>query len=159
MRTWKDVPGLEDRYEVSNDGLVRTKPQILKATPTKKGGHLQINLGLRRRAYVHRLVAEAFIPNPEGKPVVNHKNGDPKDNGVDNLEWATYGENIAHGYRENGRVHYSNIPVDAYVDGERVATYPSMEAAAKAVGVTRGAIRSALVRGGKCRGVEWRKAR
>lgn len=158
-RIWKDVPGLEDSYEVSNDGLVRTKPKILKAFAAPKGGHMQINLGLRMRTYVHRIVASAFIPNPDAKRVVNHKNGNPKDNRVENLEWVTHGENIAHGYRKNGRQHYSSVAVAAVRpdDGEIVATFKSMTAAAKAMGVTKGAIRSALVRSGTCRSMRWVK--
>lgn len=154
-REWRDVPGLEDRYEVSNDGLVRSKPQILKPFAAKKGGHLQINLGTRRRTYVHRLVAEAFLDNPKGEPVVNHKNGSPSDNRVENLEWATYGENIAHGYRENGRLHYSSVPVLCVEQG---VTFPSMSAAAAHVGVTKGAIRRAVETAGTCCGFRWVKA-
>jgi len=157
-RIWKDVPGHESRYEVSNDGLVRTKPRILKPYPSKNGGHLQITLTGRTRTYVHRIVASAFIQNPDGKPVVNHKNGDPSDNRLENLEWVTSGENVAHGYRENGRVHYSNVRVGAVnSNGAIELQFNSMAEAAKSFGVSRGAIRSALLRRGLCCGYEWVK--
>ena len=60
-------------------------------------GYLQINLG-KRSHYIHRLVAETFIPNPENKPEVNHKNGIRNDNRVENLEWCLHSENIKHSY-------------------------------------------------------------
>lgn len=158
MREWRDVVGLEDRYEVSNDGLVRTKPKILKASKTIKGGHLQINLGSRRRTYVHRLVAEAFLEKKVGKPIVNHKNGIPSDNRVDNLEWVSYGENIAHGYRVNGRKQGTEIRVRGFSwDNEATCDFESMATAARYFGVTTGAIRSAILRKGKCRGFYWIK--
>ena len=55
---------------------------------------------VQRQEYIHRLVAEAFLPNPERKPCVNHKDGDKLNNNVDNLEWVTYSENITHAYAE-----------------------------------------------------------
>lgn len=158
-REWRGVVGLEDLYEVSNDGLVRTTPRILKPFAAKKGGHMALSLGLHRRAYVHRLVAEAFIENAAAKPLVNHKNGDPKDNTVENLEWVTHGENISHGFKNNGRVNYNCVPISAVdADGVVVESFPSMTAAAEVHGVTIGAIRSAYTRGGKCAGYNWVRA-
>jgi len=113
---WKPAPGFEEHYEVSNLGDVRSKDrvverpgkgdkvtkkgQVLRAQPTPKG-YLRIQLvnGARRQNYmVHRLVAQVFIPNPETKPEVNHKNGKKTDNTVSNLEWATECENQIHAY-------------------------------------------------------------
>jgi len=155
--TWRPVKGLEDRYEVSNTGLVRTKPRVLKSFPMRKGGHHQINLGLHRRTYVHRLVAEAFLGQPDPARIwINHKNGDPSDNRVENLEWCTPGENIAHGYRHNGRINYNSRAVAATDEnGEVLLEFKSMADAAKAIGVTPGAVKSAAARGGKCRGYYW----
>jgi hypothetical protein len=154
---WRPVRGLEDKYEVSNTGLVRRKAYLMKAVVTPKGGHLQINLGLHRRTYVHRLVAEAFLGEPgENQIWVNHRNGNPSDNRVENLEWCTPGENIEHGYRHNGRVNYNSRPVRALdVNGEPIMEFASMTSAAKHLGVTHGAVRSALARGGKCGGYLW----
>lgn len=159
IQIWRPVVGLEDRYEVSNDGRVRTKPKTLKPYPAKKGGHLQINLGLHRRGYVHRLIAEAFLPNPEGKRVVNHKNGNPSDNRVENLEWATHAENNLHGWRSNGRVAVQAKAVSCRdANGNFVAVYASAAAAARAVGVQRASICSAIRRKGTCAGMTWCRA-
>lgn len=155
--TWRPVKGLEDRYEVSDTGLVRTKPRLLKSFPMRKGGHHQINLGLRRRTYVHRLVAEAFLDEPKNDQIwVNHKNGNPSDNRVENLEWCTPGENISHGFSHNGRVNYNCrqvVGVDA--DGEIKLEFKSMAHAARHLGVSRGAVASAIRRKGKCKGYFW----
>lgn len=65
-------------------------------------GHLCIRVtinGKRLRKYIHRLVAEYYIPNPYNKPIVNHKDGNPSNNSISNLEWVTHRENIQHAYR------------------------------------------------------------
>ena len=99
---WKPVAGF-DGYEVSNFGRVRrlhktTPPRILQPS-LDKYGYLYVNLWHKcnsRKCKVHRLVAVAFIPNPESKPEVNHRNGIKTDNHVENLEWATARENTRH---------------------------------------------------------------
>ena len=153
--TWRPVLGLEDRYEVSDLGRVRTKPRVLKAWTLPNGGHQAITIG-GRRTYVHRLVAEAFLPEDTQRPWVNHKNGDPKDNRLGNLERCTPGENISHGYTHNGRINYNCVGVSAVnEDGEIAASFGSLTDAAKWCDRTKGAVRSALNRNGKCAGYFW----
>lgn len=103
---WRPVAGYEDLYEVSNRGRVRRKEwRIVK--PRNHGGEYQrVNLckdGERKQIFVHRLVAEAFIPNPNGYPIINHKDERPKNNRVENLEWCTFEHNANWGTR-NERV-------------------------------------------------------
>ena len=156
MRVWKDVPG-SPLYEVSNDGLVRSKPKLLKPWQLPSG-HLHVNLGGKRREYVHRLVALAFLDAPAEKPIVNHKNGRPTDNRVENLEWVTPGENIAHGFRSNGRVPYQNTPVCAIdANGEIAHVFKSITAAGAHFSVTKGSIASAIKRAGTSVGYRWCK--
>lgn len=107
METWKDIEGYEGFYQVSDQGRVkslvrknRIKEKLLKTTPSGRGYPMVALCRDGTQAYltIHRLVATAFIPNPENKECINHKNGIKTDNRVENLEWATYRENNQHAW-------------------------------------------------------------
>lgn len=115
---WKPICGYEDRYEVSDRGRVRSlnyhRTGEIKELKTRvdRYGYLCISLpmeGNRRKHFtIHRLVAIAFIPNPDNKPEVNHKDGNKKNNYPSNLEWVSMKENQRHawnnGLKEKSRV-------------------------------------------------------
>lgn len=153
MEVWKAIEGTDGRYEVSNTGKVRSlsygntgKPKELK--PWNNGGYDRVNLqagGKKTNFLVHRLVATAFLPNPENKPEVNHKDGDKHNNSCDNLEWSTRKENLHHadttGLRDgsisalldsNNRLRKPIIATNVETGEETY--YPSVKAAQRAIG-------------------------
>jgi hypothetical protein len=97
---WKSVVGSDGYYLVSSFGEIKNKYGHTMRISIDKKGYATINLskatGVSR--YVHRVVAQNFIPNPENKLQVNHKDGNKKNNKISNLEWATPKENIDHSY-------------------------------------------------------------
>ena len=101
MEHWKVVEGTQGALEVSDLGRVKSNlrdGRILKTQPDKKGYH-RLRMTINRKKYsfkLHRLVAQAFIPNPENKPQVNHIDGDKNNNAVSNLEWVSNKENAHH---------------------------------------------------------------
>ena len=92
-KIWKP---LLDNYDISSDGEIYSRKYKRLLSPWLSGkGYVKIDLGRNVRDYIHRLVAETFIDNPENKPTVNHKNHNKLDNRVENLEWMTYKEQTA----------------------------------------------------------------
>lgn len=95
---WRDVPGYEGIYQVSNQGRLRNQHKLLSISVNWDGYHrarLWKN-GKKAQVALHRLVALAFCPNPEHKPQVNHKDGDRSNCKAENLEWVTNAENQRH---------------------------------------------------------------
>jgi hypothetical protein len=110
METWKDIKGYEGIYQISNLGRVKRISNIhwcnlkyrdnyyLKPLDNGKG-YLRIKLTVKsksRRVMLHRLIAEAFIENPNNYPFVNHIDGNKKNNNLNNLEWCTQSQNCLH---------------------------------------------------------------
>ena len=102
---WKPIEGSNGSYEINETGQVRSKQYqrdwfILKPLLAKMGYYMySINyLGKNQKVYLHRLIAKAFIPNPECLEEVNHKNGVKTDNRLENLEWCTHKYNMRHAF-------------------------------------------------------------
>lgn len=100
MEQWREIPGFESTYEISDIGRIRRKETgLIRKTFYGKDGYLRIILSQNNTAHqklVHRLLALAFIPNPENKPFINHRNGIKSDLSLKNLEWVSARENIIH---------------------------------------------------------------
>ncbi len=122
MVEWKDIKGYEDFYEISSTGIVRSKPRTLTdsigRTRSWEGrilnpdiapnGYYRITLSVnrkRKQVYLHRLLAEYFIENPNNYPQVNHIDGNKLNNRLENLEWCTVQENTIHAYK-HGLIHH-----------------------------------------------------
>ena len=116
---WKPIKNFNGRYQVSTKGNVVSffggKPRILKPR-IDKDGYLRVNLSKDGKHYlcgIHRIVGEAFIPNPENKPLVHHRDDNPANNCVENLEWATEEENakyaVESGARKSGEKHFRAV--------------------------------------------------
>ena len=136
---WRAVEGYPE-YEVSNFGRVKGHGKIMKPYKQKltyRTVDLYKNGKRIARGLVHRMVANAFIPNPDNKPEVNHIDGNPSNNRVDNLEWVTHYENHLHAHR-TGLIPEKNRmkKVSAYtLDGRYVGTYISASEASRQTGV------------------------
>jgi NUMOD4 motif/HNH endonuclease len=103
--TWLPVPGYQGKYLISDQGNIRkiSLNTIEKPIQVRKdrAGYLTVRLYHDKKVetrFIHRLVAEVFISNPEGKSIANHRNGIKSDNCAANLEWATFSENIKHAH-------------------------------------------------------------
>ena len=156
MEIWKPISGYEGFYEVSNLGRIRSLERNVECSDGRKrkikdrtlkgssysGGYSGVTLhkdGCAKFVNIHRIVAEAFVPNPLEKEEVNHKDENPSNNHASNLEWVTCKENINYGTRtERARKAIVKAQGRAVrqlsIDGELVAEYESLSAACNATG-------------------------
>lgn len=152
MEVWKDIKGFEGIYQISSHGRIKSfkknKKGYILSNRNKNGWYLNVVLTSKdnwRSVKIHRLVAESFIPNPDNKPEVNHKDGDKQNNKVENLEWVTESENMNHAINMNpnivkGMNHYNKYSRPKTVqqfnfDGELMAEYPNCKLASEITGV------------------------
>ena len=143
---WKPVKGFEEYYEVNNVGSVRSRKtrhcRRLKTKHNDLTGYDFLTLrgdeGPKTKT-IHRIVAETFIPNPQGLPYVNHKNEIKTDNRVENLEWCTSSYNNSFSsYKRRKKVEALTL------DGVKVATFESVDFAAMFLGVCKSAVSQAV---------------
>lgn len=184
---WKDIDGFEGRYQISSLGKVkRSKRVVLSANrfgefrKTIKEKEL---LGFYSKGYhrvlldnkkysVHRLVAEAFIPNPDNLPIVNHKDENPSNNSVDNLEWCTVSYNLQYGsaierlqekrkktMSEKGWENYKiRKPILQYtLDGELIKEWDGVTSIEKEYGVNHSYICRVLNKGVVWKNSIWKR--
>lgn len=135
MEIWKPVKGYEGKYEVSTYGRIRSligsggedrvcilKPYIAK---TLSINYKRVGLWKNQQntvRFVHRLVAETFIPNPLNKPFINHIDNDPHNNHVDNLEWCTQQENIQHSLKQGRRPQNTQQVMQQFAEDKKAET-------------------------------------
>ena len=171
---WKDIQGYEGLYQISNLGNVKTlhygqkvhnhnwesTPSRLLKQKTSTSGYQRVELykkDSRKCFYVHRLVAIAFLENPENKPQINHKDGNKFNNCIDNLEWATSSENLKHAHQTGlkpssmkgvtgHKSHKARTILQYDLNGNFVNIWYSMVEAANSLG-TRSTTISSCVRG------------
>lgn len=167
MEEWKDIAGYELYYQISNIGQVKRKDtgKILKNNI--RNGYEYVTLCVnrqRKKFYVHRLVAIAFIPNPKSYEQVNHKDGNKSNNKVDNLEWCTQKENLMHAFRTGlntptieNLIRFDRKPVIRIEDGK---WFSGVTEAANQMGVCEAAMSQCLNKGlsATCCGYHWKFA-
>lgn len=162
---WKSINGYEGNYEVSDTGAVRSVDRIITdsrgASYFRKGksmkitaskgrngnGYFVVNLRKNNSSFVacvHVLVATEFIPNPNGLPTVNHKDGNKRNNDVTNLEWSSYRDNNIHAITNNLRKPRGNKIIQYDFNGNMIGEYSSMCDAFRKTGISVGSISHCL---------------
>lgn len=146
-RLWYDIPGYEGRYQINIDGLVRSCDRILEKSDGTKQYHkarlLKINTDSKgyyrvclwknntfKSHSIHRMLATLFIPNPKNLPSVNHKDLNPKNNSIGNLEWCTHQYNCQHSHDSQSH-RYADIGIIAIAPDGNEYNYPNIRTAAK----------------------------
>lgn len=128
------IKGYENLYEVSDTGVVRSldrilignngakytrKGRVLSVSPNTQTEYLQVSLwkyNAETKKYLHRLIAEHFIPNPQSLPEINHKDGNRQNNLIGNLEWVTSSGNSLHAVKTGLRVYTNRLTKAEFVE-------------------------------------------
>lgn len=150
VEIWKDIKGYEGLYQISNFGRVKSfclnKKGKIRALSTFSTGYVYVGLSrnaLTKHHLVSILVAEHFIPNPENKKFVNHKDGNKKNNRFYNLEWSTQSENTKHSMYTLGNINDYGIKPVNQIDlrtGNVIKNFPSQNEASKTTNISQSAI-------------------
>lgn len=139
---WKDIKGYEGIYQVSNLGRVKSKRCILR--PGNNKGYMTValsNYGKVKYFQVHRLVAQAFIPNPNNLPEVNHRDEKSTNNKVDNLEWCTPSYNNSYNGLAKKKGLLKRIPIVQFsLDGKFIREWSCAGDVEKELGINHRAI-------------------
>jgi len=152
LELWKDIYGFEGVYQISNKGRTKSfkkdKQGRILSNKNQKGDYLAVILQCNhkvRHTRMHRLVAETFIPNPDNKPEVNHKDGNKQNNTVENLEWVTRKENSLDAMQRNPNMLKGMNAYNKFIrpktiqqftlDGEYVREYHNSKEASDATGI------------------------
>ena len=165
---WRPVTQSGEKYWVSSTGRARKNTGKILLTSVGKRGYPCVNITVDKKTRlrtVHRLVAEAFILNPESKPQVNHIDGNKQNNHIENLEWSTPRENLLHARITGLHKSDGQKPVAQIKNGIEINRYASGVAASKATGINRCSINNVCrkyVHNGRhfrtAGGFEWRFA-
>lgn len=164
---------LDTRYEVSDDGRIFLKEHTVirsngskmtyarkeKIRTVKEFGYEEVKVSVNNKTKhykVHRMVAETFIPNPDNKPFINHKDGNKLNNHVSNLEWCTKEENQQHAERNNMVRDRRGYAVDVYDCNGYVATFASITKASKYLNLDRIIIGRIIDTNNKLKGFSFR---
>lgn len=147
---WKDIEGYEGLYQVSNMGRVRSLDRIdarghrwkgrMLSSKLRKDGYREVILcrdGKRKYMFVHRLVAGAFLPNPDNFPQVNHKDENKANNAVSNLEWCSALYNINYGARTKRAAKANERPIYVISGSGHRYFFRSSKKAAELLGIDR----------------------
>lgn len=167
---WRDINGYEGNYKVSSLGRIMSCQKYVKGRWGKyvlkkskimrqvigKNGYLHLNLYTGKKPHtfdVHRIVASAFLKKNNDFDDVNHKNGNKKDNRVDNLEFISRSENLIHRYRE---LKQSAVGSKKVICIETNKEYETETEAAKDIGVSKSSIGTAIKKNYRCKGLHFR---
>lgn len=167
MEKWKDIVGYESYYQISDIGRIKRKDTEKILKNNIRNGYEYVTLcvnGQRKKFYVHRLVAIAFIPNLNSYEQVNHKDGNKSNNKASNLEWCTQKENLLHAFRTGlntpttqNLIRFDRKPVIRIEDGK---WFSGVTEAANQMGVCEAAMSKCLNKGlsATCCGYHWKFA-
>lgn len=141
---WKEIPGYNGRYLISQTGVVYSRYLKREMKPANSGnGYYFVRLcnkGVMKNLMIHRLVAAAFVPNPDGLPEIDHIDGNKKNNVYTNLRYVSHLDNMRNPNTEPKRFEAirkkQGIPVIAFLNGKRVGKYSCLMEAARDLGLS-----------------------